>query len=491
MSTWEASTDEGMAAPVGAACGAPDHEQDTLVIAWSHSEPSRVGECARLRYGAPLVLGRGPARADDGHARVRFFQERPLSLAERLPLGGPGISRRQLLLSPSHAGLGFERIGACEVLHNGGACDRGVLRPGDTLTLRGEIVFVLVRRPRVTGRPCSFPSEGAGAFGCVDANGMIGESAAAWRLREELAFAAGVDTHVLVTGASGVGKELVARAIHAMSARAARAFIARSAASFPSTLIDAELFGNMRGFPNQGMPERPGLIGAADGGSVFLDEIGELPTELQARLLRVLDQSGEYHRLGESTARKSSFRLIAATNRPASALKHDLLARFALRVDVPDLNERREDVPLLVGHLLQQALRKAPSVVSRFFDGDCLWPRVDAGFIDALVRHSYSLHVRELDEIVWRSIRASRGRVLEPLALGPGSAGSGTSGVVGTAADDDGPSDCTTEDDVRRALDRHGGSATRAYRELGLSSRYALYRLMKKYAIPPASGETP
>jgi two-component system nitrogen regulation response regulator GlnG/two-component system response regulator HydG len=469
-----------------------------------------------------MLLGRGAPRADDGGPRLRFFRERPFALEERPPLSGATISRRQLLLAAREDGIEFERLGACEVLHNGVRCAGGELRTGDTLSLRDELVLVAVKRPPLAALDGPFPRDKAGVFGHADACGIVGESAAAWRLREDVAFAAVADAHVLVTGSSGTGKELVAGALHALSARAREAFIARSAASFPATLVDAELFGNLRNFPNPGMPERSGLIGAADRGTLFLDEIGELPLDQQAHLLRVLDRSGEYHRLGEATARRSAFRLVAVTNRPVGLLREDFAARFALRLRTPDLDERREDIPLLVRRLVEAARVRAPEIVSRFFDagsdaGESL--RIDPSFVQSLVGHTYRLHVRELDEIVWRSIRESPSDVLLPVSLGvpsappppsphpsllfssvqdppsrPGPLSSSMRdppsypGPLSSSVRD--PMDAPAEGAVRRALERHHGSASRAYKELGLSSRYALYRLMKKYDISPGDGDT-
>lgn len=140
---------------------------------------------------------------------------------------------------------------------------------------------------------------------------------------------------MLITGESGTEKELAAGAIHARSRRGKNVLVAHNAATFPAGLIDAELFGNPKHYPNTGMPERPGLVGEADGGVLFLDEIGELPLEMRARLLRLLDAGGEYRRLGEAKGRRSDFRLVATTNRDASMLKHDLLSRLKVRVALP------------------------------------------------------------------------------------------------------------------------------------------------------------
>src|SRR5256885_12859655 len=104
--------------------------------------------------------------------------------------------------------------------------------------------------------------------------------------------------------------------------------VSRNAATFPAGLIDVELFGNVANYPNHGMPERPGVVGEADGSTLFLDEIGELPTELQSHLLRFLDERGEYTRLGDARRRTSDVRVVAATNRALEDLKHDLAARL-------------------------------------------------------------------------------------------------------------------------------------------------------------------
>src|SRR5581483_3361135 len=140
----------------------------------------------------------------------------------------------------------------------------------------------------------------------------------------------------------------VARAVHDSSTRADKPLVARNAATFPEGLVDAELFGHARNYPNAGMPERPGILGQAAGGTVFLDEISELPVALQTHLLRVLDR-GEYQRLGDSASRVADVRFIAATNRP-EGLRPDLAARFKLRIPLPTLAQRAEDIPLIAAN---------------------------------------------------------------------------------------------------------------------------------------------
>jgi DNA-binding NtrC family response regulator len=311
---------------------------------------------------------------------------------------------------------------------------------------------------------------------------MVGESAMSWRLRADIAFAGAADAHTLILGESGVGKELVARAVHRVSARAEKPWVARSAASFPSTLVDAELFGNMRNFPNPGMPERPGLVGAADGGVLFLDEIGELTPDVQAHLLRVLDAGGEYHRLGEAIARRSNLRLIAATNRGISALKADLAARFTLRIEVANVNQRKEDIPLLVQQLMERARVEAPSLVSRFFSPSGTL-RVQPDLVEALLQRNYTLNTREIEELLWRAAAESRGDCLELGQRSREKTFEPTPPPIEPAE----PSLPPSEAEIRRVLQACRGSTSLAYRRLNLSSRYALYRLMRKYGIAPTS----
>src|SRR5262249_33481199 len=185
-----------------------------------------------------------------------------------------------------------------------------------------------------------------------------------------------------------------------------------NAATLPPSLVDAELFGNSKSYPNPGMPERQGLLGEADGSTLFLDEIGDLPESCQTHLLRALDEGGEYQRLGESKARRSSFRLVAATNRPESSLKHDLLARLTHRIAVPGLSERREDVPLVMRELLQRIAAENPLVENRFFErraGKVAEAKIAPDFVARILRHPFSHHVRELDRLLWLAIGPAEG----------------------------------------------------------------------------------
>ncbi|GMV39687.1 MAG: hypothetical protein AMXMBFR64_14030 [Myxococcales bacterium] len=448
-------------------------EQVALAIAWSAVSPGRVGEVALLG-DEPAWLGRGEALPDDGGPRLLFGRQRPGSFVPCGPLMEPAVSRRQLRVTLTGDGVEVESVGLCPLLVDGERARHVVVGPGAVLHLEGQLVLSVVAR-RPMPRLLHWPQDHTGPFGERDLLGLVGESPAMWHLRERLALTARLAPHVLLTGESGTGKELAARAIHGLSSRGSRAAVARNAATLPPSLVDAELFGNVRDYPNPGMRERRGLIGEADGSTLFLDEIGELPEAMQAHLLRVLDAGGEYHRLGEATVRRSDLRLVAATNRDPAELKHDLLARLPLRVELPPLSARLEDVPLLARQLIRDAVRDNPAIAA------AADPTVEPELMDALLRHSYTTHVRELSSLLWAALTSSTGRVgvtgevRERLLLRPSSAR--TPGGVEPS-----------RDELIAALEAHGGNISRAWSSLGLSSRFALYRLLRKHGLTPERG---
>jgi DNA-binding NtrC family response regulator len=290
------------------------------------------------------------------------------------------------------------------------------------------------------------------AFGDVDALGIVGESPALWALRHAIVRAAGQDEHTLILGPSGAGKELTARALHHLSGRAAGPWVAHNAAAIPEGLIAAELFGNCRGYPNAGTPERLGLIGAADGGVLMLDEIGEL-----SMAGRALDSEGHYQRLGESRGRRSNVRVIGATNQPRGALRSDFSARFQVQLELPGLAQRREDIPLLCRHLLRDA------GIER---------HVGEPLMRALMTATLGTHVRALRAILMRAHQTSSQGMLcvPPRGLEPKEVMAPEGGSLTPAS-------------IRRALVAHFGNREATANALGLSSRYVLYRLMKVHGI--------
>jgi two-component system nitrogen regulation response regulator GlnG/two-component system response regulator HydG len=402
------------------------------------------------------MLGRGPVTESGDPPKAEFFRQRPGVNEPTGALEASTVSRRQWLLTPEGSTIRVENVGKPKLSHNGHSASACVARPGDTLGIEGIALFLVVERARILPKFEHTPFD----FGEADAFGIVGESEAAWRLRYELVELARSNAHVLVFGASGSGKELCARALHLGSSRVNRDFVSRSAATLPSGIIEAELFGNAANYPNSGMPARSGLIGAADGGTLFIDELGELPEREQSTLLRVLD-AGEYQRLGEERVRKSDLRVVAATNRAADSLKFDLLARFPEHLHVPDLNARRADIPLIANGILRRLSDESHGergVVASF------------GLIDVLVRHLYSTNVRELEHLLRSARRETRGpelRVTPALE---------TQLLLPSSSVDISP------DEIRLALSE-SRSVGEAAKRLGLPSRFALHRLMKKLGV--------
>jgi len=295
------------------------------------------------------------------------------------------------------------------------------------------------------------------SFGRQDVLGLVGESPAIWELRHAIARAAQREEHTLILGPSGAGKELTARGVHRLSRRSNGPWIAHNAAAIPEGLLTAELFGNRQSYPNPGTPEREGLIGAAHRGVLMLDEVGELSTTAQATLLRVLDREGHYQRLGESHERQSDLRVIGATHQPLDALRADFAARFPLRLTVPGLASRREDIPLLCRHLLtEMGIERT----------------VGEGLLRALINAPFTTHVRELKTILMAANEATAGQQLStPPGWPEGRSSPPKEGASLTATA------------IRQALAAHFGNREATATALGLSSRYVLYRLMKVHGI--------
>ncbi len=461
--------------PPGSEGAGPALNLLALALVWSRDEPARLGEVLTLPLGAvdfPFTIGRAVESDDDGAQPLMFQQLRPASRVDTGPLRDARVSRRQLRVRLREDGaLLVERLGSTPLRINGHEVAEAIVSPGDVIESVGRFILLVTQRPvdwpRAAASTTAFP------FGGPDPQGIVGESVAAWALRGRIAFIAPRTEHVLVHGPSGTGKELVVRALHAASPRGATGLVARNAATIPDALVDAELFGNLRDYPNPGTPNRIGILGEADGGALFLDEIGELAHALQAHLLRVMD-GGEYQRLGEAQRRVCNARFFAATNRDPGALKHDLLARFVHRIEVPGLEQRPEDVPLLARQLLRSAARDNADVRARFFVDD--EPTLASGLVAALVLHPYTTHVRELASVLWRALAASPGGAIQAptgLALHP---------RPPLLAPNVAPTDLTREQ-VLAALAACGGVRERAWRLLGLRSRDQLKRLLIKLDI--------
>lgn len=446
-----------------------------LVVAWHAHEPYRVGNSAAVTRES--TLGRGVG--DGCEARVEFVRQRPGLLEPTGGLHCPRLSRAQLRLTPGAERLLVQNIGRCKLLHNGLPTQSAEARAGDVITLEDSLVLLVEERERLWPES-AYGSEIGFEFGAADECGLVGESEGIWRLREELRAAAHADAHALITGSSGVGKELAGRALHAWSRRAHGPLVARNAATFPDTLIDAELFGNVKNFPNVGSPERAGLVGEADGGTLILDEVGELPAAQQAHLLRVLDAGGEYQRLGESRARRSNLRVLGLTNRALDELKLDFLARFSLRVKVPDLAERPSDIPLLMRWIWRALAAEQPELKQRFPSAnelDADWePLVEPRLVELLLRSELSHNTRDLERVLRMAVLSSGQRYVGMSPTIEAELSQVTSDVTSVNLD---------REAIVEALATTQGSPTKAAKQLGLKNRHVLYRLMKKFEIEP------
>jgi DNA-binding NtrC family response regulator len=302
------------------------------------------------------------------------------------------------------------------------------------------------------------------------------------KMQEVLALVervAPTNSTVLIGGESGVGKDLIARAIHQNSRRAHGPFIKINSTAIPDTLFESELFGFERGAFTGALASKPGKFELADKGTLFLDEIGDVPAAIQVKLLRVL-QEREFERLGGTKTLKVDVRMIAATNRDLRAaleegtFREDLYYRLnVVPIDIPPLREHKEDIPELVNHFL-----------ARFAaDNEKEIEGITPAALSALSDYHWPGNVRQLENMVERAVALSAGRVIDVgdihLDSGPGRAGG-----AHTASDDQFlPEGMTLEqwEDsmIREALRRAGGNKSQAARLLGLSRNALRYRLGK------------
>ncbi|HSD65613.1 MAG TPA: sigma-54 dependent transcriptional regulator [Vicinamibacteria bacterium] len=284
-----------------------------------------------------------------------------------------------------------------------------VSKPVDIGQVREVVARALARRAR-SGEPraAAFPAARAAA------DGLVGRSGGMLAVYKLIALACASDAPVLVTGETGTGKELVARAIHRHGPRSARPFVPVNCGALPEGLLESELFGHLRGAFTGAVADKKGLFEEARGGTIFLDEIGEMSPALQVRLLRTLEL-GEVRPVGSSRAMNVDVRVIAATHRDLEraaregAFRQDLFYRlhvFAIRV--PPLRERREDIPLLVAHFLA-------GFASRDRGPASLTP----GALAALAAHDWPGNVRELENTLERLAVEARGGTIDVADLPP------------------------------------------------------------------------
>jgi formate hydrogenlyase transcriptional activator len=231
-------------------------------------------------------------------------------------------------------------------------------------------------------------------------DGIIGRSTAMRDMLDQIRLVAPTDSTVLVCGETGTGKELVARAVHRLSARRMQVFVTCNCAAMPTALLESELFGHEKGAFTSASTQRIGRFELANHGTIFLDEIGEASLELQPKLLRIL-QEREFERLGSSHTRHTDARLIAATNADlpemvtAKCFRADLYYRLnVFPIRLPPLRQRPEDIPMLVRHFAREAGLR--------MNRRAMW--MSAAAMDALVSHSWPGNIRELQNLIERAV---------------------------------------------------------------------------------------
>ena len=280
------------------------------------------------------------------------------------------------------------------------------------------------------------------------------------------------DANVLITGEHGSGKEVVAQTLHALSLRAGRPLVLVNTGALAEGVFESELFGHVKGAFTDARTDRIGRFELADGGTIFLDEIGNVPIRQQAKLLRVLE-SGEMERLGSSRSRRVDVRVISATNTDLQAacasgqFREDLLFRLnTVEIHLPPLRERRDDIPALAVHFLRRYASRYRREIGGFEDSA----------LQVLLQYSWPGNVRELEHTLERAVLMCRGQEIQPADLGLNLLRSQVQN----------PDDLSLESVeallIRKSLQRFQGNVSQAAEALGLS-RGALYRRMEKYGL--------
>lgn len=332
-----------------------------------------------------------------------------------------------------------------------------------------ELVQALRRGQRLEAENIALRDSGANG-----SPGIIAESPAMKNVLNLVERIGPADANVLITGENGTGKEVIARALHAISARSSKPLVSLNAGALAEGVFESELFGHVRGAFTDAKADRAGRFELADGGTLFLDEIANVPLNLQPKLLRVLE-TGEFERVGSSKSQKADVRVLSATNADLNAevsqgrFRQDLLFRLnTVEVHLPPLCDRREDILPLAEHFLRQHREHYRRPIEGF----------SPEAIDALRRHSWPGNVRELDHVVERAVLLTSGNTISAFDLALRSAGDAS---VSARLEE-----LSLEEVerllIRKALSRFDGNANRAAEALGLS-RSALYRRLQKYGL--------
>ena len=311
--------------------------------------------------------------------------------------------------------------------------------------------------------------------------GMVGESQAMRRVLERIGQAGPSEATVLILGETGVGKELVAEALHRSGPRSKGPLIKVNCAALPAHLLESELFGYVKGAFTGAAKDKPGRFLLAQGGTLFLDEVGEMAPEIQAKLLRAI-QERVVEPLGGVRSVPVDVRILAASNRDLQAeveagrFREDLYFRLnVIEILIPPLRERREDIPLLTARLLEKLSHRNRK--SR--------PRVSPAFLEALGRHNWPGNVRELENVLERALILGRSDILGPELLPPGlgrdagRAGEALPDASTEASLSQGALEEAEKQALVAALEAHGGHRGRTAEALGVSRRTLQYKLRR------------
>jgi len=301
---------------------------------------------------------------------------------------------------------------------------------------------------------------------------MIAESSAMKPVLELIARVGPSDANVLVTGEHGTGKEVAARTLHALSRRASKPMVTVNAGGLSEGVFESELFGHVRGAFTDARADRVGRFELADGSTLFLDEIANVPLNLQAKLLRVLE-TGEMERVGSSKTRAVDVRIISATNSnlaeevATGRFREDLLFRLnTIEMRLPPLRDRREDIPLLATHFLMQYSRRYGKTLASF----------DAAAMQALLDHPWPGNIRELDHTIERAVLLAQDNAVRSSDLALRAGREGAPRIEEMTLEE------VERHLIQKALARFDGNVSHAAKSLGLS-RSGLYRRLQKYGL--------
>jgi DNA-binding NtrC family response regulator len=301
---------------------------------------------------------------------------------------------------------------------------------------------------------------------------MIAESPAMQPVLEMISRVGPSDANVLITGEPGTGKEVVARALHAVSGRSSKPMVTVNAGGLAEGVFESELFGHVKGAFTDARTDRVGRFELADQGTLFLDEIANVPFNLQSKLLRVLE-TGDMERVGSSKTRKVDARVLSATNAnlpeevAANRFREDLLFRInTIEIHLPPLRERREDIPLLAAHFLRQHAQRYRKGLAGF----------EPAAMQMLLDNPWQGNVRELNHVVERAVLMARDNLLKPSDLALRTARDGAKRLEDMGLEE---VECFL---IKKALSRYSGNVSHAAKALGLS-RSALYRRLQRFGL--------